>query len=117
MDDTNQPQPTRQPTPPSPRRRPRQLRGQIARSPVQRVQHLLHSHPAISPLLVLIVSWLVFSPAEPAVRRAGLALAGPPAGGGDRGLAVGQTLIILTAGIDLSVGAIAIFVDARAAPR
>ena len=34
-------------------------------SPVQRIQHLLHSHPAISPLLVLVVSMIVFTIINP----------------------------------------------------
>ncbi|HEY5979524.1 MAG TPA: ABC transporter permease [Microlunatus sp.] len=77
-------------------------------SPVQRVQHLLHSHPALSPLLVLIVSMIVFTIinprfAQPAtlsiiIQQTAIIAA----------LAIGQTLIVLTAGIDLSVGAISI---------
>ena len=77
-------------------------------SPVQRIQHLLHSHPAISPLLVLVVSMIVFTIinprfAQPAtisiiIQQTAIIAA----------LAIGQTLIVLTAGIDLSVGAIAI---------
>jgi fructose transport system permease protein len=77
-------------------------------SPVQRIQHLLHSHPALSPLLVLIVSMIVFTIinprfAQPAtlsiiIQQTAIIAA----------LAIGQTLIVLTAGIDLSVGAISI---------
>ncbi|GAA4697322.1 ABC transporter permease [Phytohabitans rumicis] len=78
------------------------------RSPVQRVQHLLHSYPAISPFLVLVISFVVFSAINPRFSSANslslvvqqVAVIGA--------LAVGQTLIILTAGIDLSVGAITI---------
>ena len=78
-------------------------------SPVQRIQHLLHSHPSISPLLVLIVVVHRLHHHQPALRRS-------PARsriilqqvGGHRRPGVGQTLVILTAGIDLSVGAIAI---------
>ncbi|MEH1122945.1 ABC transporter permease [Micromonospora sp. CPCC 206061] len=78
------------------------------RSPVQRVQHLLHSYPAISPFLVLVISFVVFSSINPRFASANslslvvqqVAVIGA--------LAVGQTLIILTAGIDLSVGAITI---------
>lgn len=78
------------------------------RSPVQRVQHLLHAHPAISPLLVLIVSFVVFSAINPrfaAPNSLSLVLQQVAVIGA---LAIGQTLIILTAGIDLSVGAIAL---------
>jgi len=77
-------------------------------SPVQRIQHLLHSHPALSPLLVLIISMIVFTIinprfAQPAtlsiiIQQTAIIAA----------LAIGQTLIVLTAGIDLSVGAISI---------
>ena len=77
-------------------------------SPVQRIQHLLHSHPALSPLAVLIIAFIVFTIinprfAQPAtisiiIQQTAIIAA----------LAIGQTLIILTAGIDLSVGAICI---------
>jgi fructose transport system permease protein len=79
------------------------------RSPIQRVQHLLHSHPAISPLLVLVVSWLVFSQLNPRFASAGSLSLVLQQAAVIAALAVGQTLIILTAGIDLSCGAIAIF--------
>jgi fructose transport system permease protein len=78
------------------------------RSPIQRVQHLLHSYPAISPLLVLIVAWLVFSQLNPRFASAGSLSLVLQQAAVIAALAVGQTLIILTAGIDLSVGAIAI---------
>jgi fructose transport system permease protein len=77
-------------------------------SPVQRVQHLLHAHPAISPLLLLIISFFVFTYLNPnfgTLRTQSLIMQQVAVVGA---LAVGQTLIILTAGIDLSVGAIAI---------
>lgn len=77
-------------------------------SPAQRVQHLLHSHPAISPALILVVAVVAFASLSPRfgqpaslsflVQQTAVIAA----------LAVGQTLVILTAGIDLSVGAIAI---------
>ena len=31
-------------------------------SPMQRVQHVLHSHPALSPLMVLIVACILIFP-------------------------------------------------------
>ncbi|TDB79119.1 MULTISPECIES: ABC transporter permease [unclassified Micromonospora] len=78
------------------------------RSPLQRVQHLLHAHPAISPFLVLVLAFVVFSTVNPrfaspnslslVLQQVAVVAA----------LAIGQTLIILTAGIDLSVGAVAI---------
>ena len=75
------------------------------RSPVQRVQHVLHSYPAISPFLVLVASFAVFSLINPRFAQPNslsLVLQQVAVIGA---LAVGQTLIILTAGIDLSVGA------------
>jgi fructose transport system permease protein len=77
-------------------------------SPVQRIQHLLHSHPALSPLLVLIVALIVFTiinprfiqPATISIILQQTAVIGA--------LAIGQTLVILTAGIDLAVGATSI---------
>ena len=82
--------------------------AQRSQSPVQRIQHVLHGHPSISPLLVLIIASIVFtiinprlaSPANISLILQQVAVIAA--------LAVGQTLIILTAGIDLSVGAITI---------
>ena len=77
-------------------------------TPAQRIQHLLHSHPAISPALILVLTAIVFTGlnsnfAQPnslslLVQQTAVIAA----------LGIGQTLIILTAGIDLSVGAITI---------
>lgn len=77
-------------------------------TPLQRVQHLLHAHPAISPFLVLVISFVVFSTLNPrfaSPNSLSLVLQQVAVIGA---LAVGQTLVILTAGIDLSVGAIVI---------
>jgi fructose transport system permease protein len=82
--------------------------AQRRQSPLRRVQHVLHSHPAISPLLVLVISFIVFTLLNPnfgTLRTQSLILQQVAVVGA---LAVGQTLVILTAGIDLSVGAIAI---------
>jgi ribose/xylose/arabinose/galactoside ABC-type transport system permease subunit len=78
------------------------------RSPLQRVQHVLHSYPAISPFLVLLISFVAFSSINPrfaSPNSLSLVLQQVAVIGA---LAVGQTLIILTAGIDLSVGAVTI---------
>jgi fructose transport system permease protein len=77
-------------------------------TPAQRVQNLLHSNPAISPALILVLTVIVFGllnqrfvqPETLSLMVQQTAIVA--------GLAVGQTLIILTAGIDLSVGAVAI---------
>jgi fructose transport system permease protein len=74
-----------------------------------RVQHLLHGNPTLGPLAVLIVAILAFSLANQRFFSApnlSLVLAQVTV---IAVLALGQTLIILTAGIDLSVGAIAVF--------
>ncbi len=77
---------------------------------VQRLRRLLHRHPGISPTVVLLGSvisfWLIndrfLLPANLSLILQQVAIIGA--------LAVGQTMIVLTAGIDLSVGAIMIFV-------
>lgn len=74
------------------------------RSPLERVQHLLHGNPALSPLIVLIAAIIVFGiisegflrPQALSLLVQQMAVVGA--------LAAGQTLIILTAGVDLSIG-------------
>jgi fructose transport system permease protein len=69
------------------------------------VQSVLHQHPALGPLVVLIVAAIVFNllnsrflaAANISIMLQQVAVIGL--------LALGQTVIILTAGIDLSVGA------------
>ncbi|SEQ69792.1 ABC transporter permease [Microlunatus flavus] len=78
-------------------------------SPAQRIQHVLHAQPALSPLAVLIIAIIVFAIINPRflqpqalsilLQQVAIIAA----------LAIGQTLIILTAGIDLSVGALTVF--------
>jgi fructose transport system permease protein len=75
-----------------------------AHTPAQRLQHLLHGNPALSPLIVLVLSIIVFGivadnflrPQALSLLVQQMAVVGA--------LAVGQTVIILTAGIDLSIG-------------
>lgn len=74
------------------------------RSPLERLQHVLHRSPALSPLIVLVLAIIVFGIVAPnflhpealSLLVQQVAVVGA--------LAVGQTLIILTAGIDLSIG-------------
>jgi fructose transport system permease protein len=74
----------------------------------QRFQVLLHTHTYLSALIVLAISYLVFgainpnfySPFNQSTMIKNVAVIAV--------LAIGQTLIILTAGIDLSVGAISL---------
>ncbi|MDX6318995.1 MAG: fructose transport system permease protein [Nocardioidaceae bacterium] len=73
-------------------------------TPAQRIQHILHGNPALSPLIVLIIGVIVFGivadnflrPQSLSLLLQQVAVVGA--------LAVGQTVIILTAGIDLSIG-------------
>lgn len=76
--------------------------------PLQRLQHLLHGHPWISPLLLLVLTIVVFSIINPRFLLANSLSLLVQQTAVVAALALGQTLIILTAGIDLSVGAIAI---------
>src|SRR4051812_20782784 len=76
---------------------------------VLRLQHLLHGNPTLGPLSVLILAVIAFSLLNARFFSApnlSLVLAQVTV---IAVLALGQTLIILTAGIDLSVGAIAVF--------
>ena len=77
---------------------------------LRRVQHALHVTPALVPLVVLLLSIAIF----------GVLLGGQFFSAGSQSLilqqvqitgivAAAQTLVILTAGIDLSVGAIMVF--------
>ncbi|MCS5723945.1 ABC transporter permease [Herbiconiux sp. CPCC 203407] len=77
-------------------------------TPLTRIRGILHRHPAISPALVLLVAVIVFGllndrflrPENLSLISQQVAVVGT--------LAIAQTLVILTAGIDLSVGAIMI---------
>ena len=74
-----------------------------------RIQHALHANPVLGPLAVLIVAIIAFSLFNTrffSAANLSLVLAQVTV---IAVLALGQTLIILTAGIDLSVGAIAVF--------
>jgi fructose transport system permease protein len=93
--------PEPQPTPPS-----EAVRGE---SLGLRLQHLLHANPTLGPLAVLIIAIVAFSILNGRFFSApnlSLVLAQVTV---IAVLALGQTLVILTAGIDLSVGAIAVF--------
>lgn len=76
-----------------------------------RVRNLLYTYPIISPLVVLLIAVTIFTFASDRFLSAGnlslvsqqIMVVGIAA--------IGQTMIILTAGIDLSVGAIAVFVS------
>jgi len=75
-------------------------------TPLSRLRNTLHRYPALSPAIVLVVAIIVFgllnerflNPANLSLITQQVAVVGT--------LAIAQTLIILTAGIDLSVGAV-----------
>lgn len=77
---------------------------ETAMTPVQRVRAVLHRYPALSPAVVLLISIIVFGmlnerfllPGNLSLITQQVAIVGT--------VALAQTLIILTAGIDLSVG-------------
>ena len=72
----------------------------------RRLHGVLHRLPALSPLVVLLIACVVFGVANPRfIRPENLSILLQQAAVVGS-LAVGQTLVILTAGIDLSVGAI-----------
>ena len=78
-------------------------------TPMDRVQQLLHAQPILGPLAVMVIAILAFSLVNGrflAAANLGLVLSQVTV---IAALALGQTLVILTAGIDLSVGAIAVF--------
>jgi fructose transport system permease protein len=80
------------------------------RSPMQRLQHFLHSNPAMVPLIVLIVLIVFFGIARGerffsaytlTLIMQQVAVVGI--------LAAAQTLVVLTAGIDLAIGVVMVF--------
>ena len=77
-------------------------------SPVQKIQHLLHGHPWLSPLFLLVLTFVIFSILNPRFASPNAQSLLFQQVAVVACLAIGQTLVILTAGIDLSVGAITI---------
>ena len=78
-------------------------------SVLDRVQHVLHARPTLGPLAVLllaIIAFSIFNERFLSAQNLGLVLQQVTV---IAVLALGQTLVILTAGIDLSAGAIAVF--------
>lgn len=79
------------------------------KSALKKVQHWLHQTPSAVPMIVLVVALIVFGLLSENFFRAGtlsvilqqIAIVGI--------IGCAQTIVILTAGIDLSVGAIAVF--------
>ncbi|MDA3922219.1 MAG: ABC transporter permease [Salinisphaera sp.] len=77
------------------------------RTPVQHIQHFLHGNPAAVPVIVVIASLIFFAIAVGSKFYSAFALTLILQQVAITGIvSAGETLIILTAGIDLSVGAI-----------
>ena len=92
--------------PPSP---PAGFEDQRSESALNRIQHILHANPILGPLAVLVVAIIAFAIVNGRFLSAanlGLVLQQVTV---IATLALGQTLVILTAGIDLSAGAITVF--------
>src|SRR6185295_7599076 len=78
-------------------------------STIKRIQGVLHTYPWLSPAVVLLITVVLFriasskfaTPTDLGVIAQQTAVVGT--------LAIGQTLVILTGGIDLSCGAIMVF--------
>jgi fructose transport system permease protein len=88
---------------------PSGFEDQKTESLLDRVQHVLHGNPILGPLAVLVVAIIAFAIVNGRFLSAanlGLVLQQVTV---IATLALGQTLVILTAGIDLSAGAIAVF--------
>ncbi|MFQ6549820.1 ABC transporter permease [Aestuariibius sp. 2305UL40-4] len=80
---------------------------QTRRSPLGHLQHLLHNYPTLVPIFILLLSVAVFAVVTDGRLLSGLAIKITLEQTAIVGiLACAQTLIILTAGIDLSVGAV-----------
>ena len=79
-----------------------------SQTPAQRIQHLLHGNPWLSPLVLLVVTIIVFSIVNPRFMQANSISLLVQQTAVVAALALGQTLVILTAGIDLSCGAICV---------
>jgi len=74
----------------------------------QRIQHFVHGHPWASPLVILIVSVAVFSVLSPQFGTAGnLSLVAQQATV-LAAVSAGQVLVLLSGGVDLSVGAVTV---------
>lgn len=73
--------------------------------PLQRIQHVLHARPWLSPLAILLATYAVFGALDGRVVASSAIAVNLQQTAVIACLAIGQTLIILTAGIDLAVGA------------
>jgi fructose transport system permease protein len=80
------------------------------RSPLNRLQHVLHGNPALVPLIVLValIMFFGFAAGERFFRASTLTLVLQQVAVVGI-LAAAQTLVVLTAGIDLAIGVIMVF--------
>jgi fructose transport system permease protein len=77
-------------------------------APLQRIQSVLHARPWLSPLAILVFTYAVFASLDGRVVASNAIAVNLQQTAVIACLAIGQTLIILTAGIDLAVGATAV---------
>ncbi len=77
-------------------------------SPLQVIQHHLHARPWLSPLAILVLTYVVFGLLDKRIVASSAVSTNLQQTAVIACLAIGQTLIILTAGIDLAVGATAV---------
>ncbi|MHB1164766.1 MAG: ABC transporter permease [Candidatus Nanopelagicales bacterium] len=77
------------------------------RGPLHSFHHLLHKYPWISPLMVLVVAIAIFGIINPRFLAPSYLGTITQQVAVVATIAIAQTLVILTAGIDLSVGAVA----------
>ena len=68
-------------------------------SPVQKIQHLLHGHPWLSPLFLLVLTFVVFSILNPRFASPNAQSLLFQQVAVVACLAIGQTLVILTAAL------------------
>ena len=76
------------------------------RSPAQQIQHYIHDHPWVSPLIALALSFIVFATLAPTFRtphNLSLVLQQTSV---LAAVSAGQALVVLSGGIDLSVGVV-----------
>src|SRR5690242_4284871 len=82
--------------------------SRLSHTPAQRIQHALHRNPWLSPLVLLVITIVIFSIVNPRFMQANSLSLLIQQTAVVAALALGQTLVILTAGIDLSCGAICV---------
>lgn len=81
----------------------------------QRVQHLVHRHPWLSPLTILLIAGIVFSALSPQFGTPGNLSLVLQQSAVVAAVAAAQALVLISGGIDLSVGALMVLTTLVAA--